>query len=106
MVRNAPKLVENILSLLSAHEKTLPSLFGLPVLECKKCGFRLKKKDQLTYDLETEHLQSSMLIFDVEMLFYILMQGYVQNECCLKNSINDQIQEKFLVLTLSHSLDV
>ena len=64
-------------------------------------------KNQLIYNVKTDHLQSSLLFFDLEMLLRVLIDRYSQmNKCCIRSSKFKDIQKKILVLVLSQPIDM
>ena len=106
ILEDIPKLVEGILSLLSVYEKNMSPLFGLPILKCMTCNRSLKIENQLTHEIDTSHLQGSLLNFDLQLLVDVLINRIDGQNCCIRNSTYKDIEEKILILVLSHPIDV
>ena len=107
MAGDAPRMLECILSLLSMNKLDISSLFGIPDIECTICKYCIRMKNQLIYNVETDHLQSSLLFFDLKMLLRVLIDRNSQmNECCIRSSKFKDIHEKILVLVLSQPIDM
>ena len=106
-IDNIPKFINNVLSLLQHHESNVANVFGTPNLKCKDCKHVPACEDHhLVNEINTSHLEGSLLRFDLEMILNLLVYKDNKKECCIQSLSLGEHKLKLLIILFSNPIDI
>ena len=80
------KFIKNVLSLLQYHELYVSNLFGNPSITCKICRQEPAcENNNLVNEIDTSHLEASLLRFDLQMILTLLVYKSGTKDCCMQS---------------------